>query len=98
MVMIPFRLSFEEDGNHFFNTLNSMDIYFDAIFLTDIVINFNTATYQKGVLIYDRKIIFLNYIKLWFWLDLFSSFPYSILIGAIIGSEGDTSLDGETPE
>jgi hypothetical protein len=97
MVMIPFRLSFEEDGNKFFDTLNSMDIYFDVIFLTDIVINFNTATYQKGVLIYNRKIIFLNYIKLWFWLDLLSSFPYSVFIGAILSSNDESDLDGENP-
>ena len=86
MVMIPFRLSFEEDNNTFFDGLSSIDIYFDAIFLTDIVINFNTAVYNKGILIYNRKFIIITYIKLWFWLDLFSSFPYGMFIGAVMST------------
>ncbi len=62
MIMIPFRLSFEEENNSFFDSLNSIDIYFDVIFLTDIVINFNTAIYNKGILIYNRKVIILTYL------------------------------------
>ena len=47
------------------------------MFLIDILLNFNTSIYEKGVLITDRKVIIKNYLKLWFWVDLISSFPYS---------------------
>jgi hyperpolarization activated cyclic nucleotide-gated potassium channel 2 len=65
-----------------------MDLIFDSIFMTDILISFNTAIFRKGKklyaifegnLVYDRKIIALEYIKLWFWLDLVSSFPYGLV-------------------
>ncbi len=59
MIMIPFRLSFEEDNDSAFLTLSSFDPYVDGIFLFDIFLNFNTAVYTKGVLIYNRKIVTL---------------------------------------
>ncbi len=46
-------------------------------FLCDIILTFNTAVYIKGSLIVDRKRIAFEYLKLWFWLDLLSSFPYT---------------------
>lgn len=31
----------------------------------------------------------MNYLMCWFWLDLFSSFPYGLLITAISGEDID---------
>ena len=45
MVMIPFRLSFENDNSKDLDILQEFDIYFDIIFLTDIFLNFNTSIY-----------------------------------------------------
>ncbi len=82
MIMIPFRLSFEEENtsDQLFLGLQRVDPVMDGIFMFDIVLNFNTAIYKKGNLIYDRKKIILSYLKLWFWLDIMSSFPYSTVI------------------
>lgn len=49
----------------------------DVIFLSDILITFNTAIYVKGNLNHSRKKIAIEYLKLWFWLDLVASFPYT---------------------
>lgn len=100
MIMIPFRLSFQEDIPHgqevppdqeIFKSFENFDLVFDLIFLTDIMFNFNTAIYQKGILIFDRKQITLSYMMMWFWLDLFSSFPYSLVLTSL---EDDENSDG----
>lgn len=68
LYIIPINLSFD---------INLLSLYYDSqpylvvffqyftmIFLVfDIFINMNTAYYKKGELIYERKKIFLNYIK-----------------------------------
>jgi hyperpolarization activated cyclic nucleotide-gated potassium channel 2 len=45
--------------------------------MMDIIITFNTGFYKKGYLVMKRKEIIKNYLKTWFILDLFASFPYS---------------------
>lgn len=98
MIMIPFRLSFAEDNNPFFDALDSVDIIFNIIFLIDICLNFNTGAYIKGSLTYNRKKIFINYIKLWFWLDLLSSFPYNEVINLSISTDDQTLTDTNTTD
>jgi hypothetical protein len=53
----------------------------DLFFMTDILINFNCGYYKKGVLIMERKLIMINYLKTWFILDLMASLPYSWVTG-----------------
>lgn len=79
MITIPFRMSFEEDNNEL-SFMQNFDFPFDIIFMTDIMLNLNTSVYINGQNIKNRKIIIMNYLKLWFWLDLVSSFPYSLVI------------------
>jgi hyperpolarization activated cyclic nucleotide-gated potassium channel 2 len=45
MIMIPFRISFVEIDEPIFY---KVDLIFDCIFMTDIVLNFNTAIFRKG--------------------------------------------------
>jgi hypothetical protein len=47
---IPFRISFEEEGD-VWNIFDMIDIISDFIFLTDILFNFNTSIYSKGITI-----------------------------------------------
>jgi hypothetical protein len=82
MIMIPFRISFADESDEF-NFLEQIDPIFDFIFLFDIVLNFNTGVYVKGMPTFRRKIIAITYLKLWFWLDILSSFPYSTVITSI---------------
>lgn len=46
------------------------------IFTLGLVISFNTGFYKKGYLMMKRKEIIKNYVKTWFFIDLFASFPY----------------------
>jgi hypothetical protein len=47
MMMIPFRMSFEDSGDEWL-VFDDIDLVFDFMFLTDILITFNTAIYCKG--------------------------------------------------
>lgn len=59
--------------------LRYFEFFIDIWFLFELIINFLTGYHNKGVLIVNRKLIALNYIKTWFTTDLISSFPYSFL-------------------
>ncbi|CAD8177259.1 unnamed protein product [Paramecium pentaurelia] len=86
ILSIPFKLSFDVEINA------TLDQIIDIMFMSDIVITFNTSIYRKGIPIYGRKQIVLNYIKLWFWIDLAASFPYDAIITASTGvSEQESS-------
>jgi hypothetical protein len=54
-----------------------LETIMDVSFMIDIVVTFNTGFYKKGYLVMKRRDIILNYIKTWFILDMFASFPYS---------------------
>lgn len=60
------------------------DIIIDLLFIIDVLLNFNVAYYSTGVLILDRKLIAMNYLKSWFALDLVSSIPYALFISPSI--------------
>jgi hyperpolarization activated cyclic nucleotide-gated potassium channel 2 len=49
IIMIPFELSFGV------STHEVWDIMINVIFLSDILVTFNTAYYSKGVLVQSRK-------------------------------------------
>ncbi|EAR85630.2 cation channel family protein (macronuclear) [Tetrahymena thermophila SB210] len=85
IILIPFRVSF--DPNDQFSMLVQLDNIFDFVFLGDILLNFNTAIYRKGNLIRKRKQIAIEYLKIWFWIDLFSSFPYDMVVQSVINKE-----------
>jgi CRP-like cAMP-binding protein len=46
-----------------------------AIFVIDIIVNFNTAHSNKGKLIFSRKEIAGRYLRSWFLIDLISAVP-----------------------
>ena len=62
IMMIPFRLSFEDDESGDLVAFTGSDLVIDIIFMTDIFLNFSTTIYDKGVQIYERKFIMLNYL------------------------------------
>ena len=69
------------------------DVVMDSWFLVDIVWRFNTA-YEDGMsemLVLDREKIAKNYLKVWFWIDLASSFPFGVIADAI-GNDSLLSL------
>ena len=54
-----------------------------GFFVLDILLNFNTAFYEKGFIVTNRFKIAINYLKLWFWLDLISTIPYDVIVAYI---------------
>jgi len=55
---------------------NSLNFYIIIHFCCDIVLNFVTAFYKKGKLIFNQKLIIQNYLITWFLLDLASTLPF----------------------
>jgi hypothetical protein len=51
----------------------------------DILLNFSIAFYEYGELVVNRYEIIHHYLRGWFPLDVFSSFPYSWLVEARYG-------------
>lgn len=84
VVTTPVDLAFpsyseDDDGYKYF-------IYtIDFLFLFDIIINFNSA-FENHLLELedDRKAIILNYLKLWFFIDFFSIFPFELILKLLI--------------
>lgn len=70
ILSIPFKISFDMEISP------ELGIFIDAAFCFDILLNFNTAIYRNGEIVHDHKLIAKTYLMLWFWIDLFSTFPY----------------------
>ncbi len=68
-------------------------IFLTAIFLLDLVINFNTAYYQRGEIITDGKAIRRHYLHRWFVVDLLSVLPLDLLSVSIPVSVWGLSFD-----
>jgi hypothetical protein len=81
---IPFVFTF--DVSSFTDDLKYFELVIDLWFLLEIVLNFFTGFYIKGVVVLEKREIAKNYLKSWFAIDLISSFPYSILYFADVNS------------
>jgi hypothetical protein len=57
----------------------------DVLFMLDVPLNFNTGYYSKRSLIMQRRQIAIDYLKHWFWIDLFSSIPYTWILAITEG-------------
>ena len=76
-ILVPYSTAFESTND----TLSSnVDIFSVTVFSIDIIFNFSTGYYQQGILIMDRKKIARNYLKLWFWIDFFSTIPFGLIL------------------
>ena len=71
---VPFKVCFVETTSEFGFIL---DLIVDSLFLTDIVVTFNTAIEDDyGVFIVKRSIIAKSYCTGWFFIDFFTSLPF----------------------
>lgn len=77
LILIPFELSFDFVLP---TAMSTISYIIDSYFLIDILVSFNTEYYYKGTLVKDRRKIFFNYIRKWFWIDLVASFPFNWVI------------------
>ena len=67
-------------------SLNIVDLVFDALFIADLCISFNTGYLIDGYLVTDHRLIAIHYIRGFFLLDLISSFPLGLVLGSGGGS------------
>ena len=92
---IPYFICFEDSYTYW---LNIVEILVNIIFLTDLLVCFNTGLYLKGTLVMKRTAIFCEYIKLWFWIDFVSAFPYSWLLDGFEQPSQTSSSTYKTPK
>ena len=86
-ILVPFRLAFYPEDSV------PIQIFYgilDFFFLIDIIVTFFTATMDSNTNIVqvDKKILANDYIKFWFWIDLFAILP----LDAIMKSGGDANV------
>ena len=75
-VSVPFIVCFKFEDI----TMAVLDLMVDWLFLADIGLNFHTTYVGKdGEIIDNLKMIRMNYIRSWFFLDLVSSLPFGLL-------------------
>ena len=84
LIMVPLRLAFDETnpGVAFIQTTGAflgVEIIFDLLFIGDLVVNFRTAYNDAGELVTDPSLIAFQYLRGWFWLDLLSSLPTTLI-------------------
>ncbi|XP_036367959.1 potassium voltage-gated channel subfamily H member 8-like isoform X2 [Octopus sinensis] len=77
-IMVPFNAAFIV--GEFVRTTIYADVAVEIIFGIDIILNFRTTYVSNtGQVIYDGKLIALNYIKQWFLMDLLAAIPFDLL-------------------
>lgn len=63
----------------------------DVLFMASIVARFLTGYMKRGVLVTERKLVALNYLKRSFFVDLFSVVPFEVFAFiAASGGRGET--------
>ncbi|KAL3801357.1 hypothetical protein HJC23_006967 [Cyclotella cryptica] len=63
-----------------------------AVFLVDMVVNFNLAYYDdKDNIIFSRRAIARNYMRSMFWVDLIGVFPFYLVALQATGQLGETN-------
>ena len=77
-VMVPYNAAFQ--GKTMDNVpILVIDSVVDVVFFVDIMLNFHmTFVGPAGEIVFDPRIIRLNYFKSWFVIDLLSCLPYDV--------------------
>lgn len=79
-MITPVQIALYEELGKGWTTANWI---IDLLFLFDIIVNFNAATYDDDFeLISDRKTIMKNYFFGWFTIDLLSILPFELMISS----------------
>lgn len=76
--ILPFVMAFIETQE--WDVWFSISLTLDLLFMVDFLLNCVTAYYDnESNLVTSRRKIFLNYLKGWFFIDIFASFPFNLL-------------------
>ena len=89
---VPYSLAFEnsEDSEPNFD----LNLAIDFLFMFDIALSFGTAFDLQGVMVKDFRAIARNYLRSWFVPDLLGSFPFDVVVTALVdvSSMGSSNL------
>lgn len=78
VTVTPYRVAFIEVDE---SAWQAADLTVDAFFFIDILFNFFTAYKDSNdTLVTKHKTIALNYLTSWFAVDLFSCFPFQLIL------------------
>ena len=93
VTIIPYRLGFQRQA---VGAAVIFDYCVDCFFMIDICVVFNTTYVDLSTesIVTDRKEIAKNYLKMWFWIDFFSTIPIDQIIGALLGGGDDLAALG----
>ena len=95
----PFMLAFQPQLSE---TMKEILNYFDIIsqiwFAIDLICQFNTGYYDKGIMVLNRKKIFIHYLKDNFVFDFLAIIPYEMIISIAIVNEFDNIIQNENQE
>ena len=72
-IATPLRIGFDIDPDQVIENVLTV------LFFLDIVLNFFTGFYDKGLEVKNKTLIAKDYIKFWFWIDLMASFPFDVI-------------------
>ena len=88
-VMVPLTVAFDTDFSlETQSRLAVVDYVFDAIFIGDLLISFNTGYVKDGLFVTDRWLVARHYLHGFFFLDLISSFPLGLIMSAATAGGG----------
>ncbi|KAL1515671.1 hypothetical protein AB1Y20_002288 [Prymnesium parvum] len=80
-IFVPVELCFTEAANTKPFWHKVLDNIIDFLFLVDIGLNFRTAYMNAdNEMVLEHKLIHRHYMRTWFPLDLFASFPFEIIL------------------
>ena len=72
----PFQVAFQKEPGSFNQAADYFELALNAIFFSDILVNFNLAVYKNEMLVFDRKEICREYLHGMFWVDFVGVFPF----------------------
>ena len=84
---VPYNLAFsEEQSDGVWSLYEQWGLLLDCTLLLDIVLTFVTAIEVKGVMVFKFRAIANQYIRTWFFLDLLGSFPFDVVLQAVLSA------------
>jgi hypothetical protein len=76
VIFVPVKVSFFDESS---TGMIAWDFIVDASFATDIIFTFLTGYEKKDQTVEtDKRVIAQQYLKMWFWIDILSTFPVGI--------------------
>lgn len=94
IILSPYQMAFDDDNYIQYNFFFYFDSFIDCFFILDLILNFFTAySDSKEDTVYNIKKIAINYMKSWFFLDLISCIPFTIINTIIQNSGGSVISD-----